>query len=89
MALGAQPRAILGMVLRQNLTTVTLGAALGMAGAIGFGRLLASMLFGVSPADPPAMLATIAVLFGTAALATWGPARRAAHVDPAITLRHE
>ncbi|MEX2263636.1 MAG: ADOP family duplicated permease [Bryobacteraceae bacterium] len=89
MALGARPRAILAMVLKQNLRTVVVGAAVGIVGAISFGRLLTSLLYGVKPTDPLAMLVTIAILFGTSALATWGPARRASRVDPAITLRHE
>ncbi|MGH9720704.1 MAG: FtsX-like permease family protein, partial [Bryobacteraceae bacterium] len=89
MALGARPRAILAMVLKQNLRTVAIGAAVGIAGAVAFGRLLTSLLFGVKPTDPLAMLVTITILFATSALATWGPARRASRVDPAITLRHE
>jgi putative ABC transport system permease protein len=89
MALGARPAAILGMILKQNLLTVMLGAVVGLAGAIGFARLLTSLLYGVKPTDPLALLATIAILFGTASLASLGPARRASRVDPAITLRHE
>jgi putative ABC transport system permease protein len=89
MALGARPEAILGMILKQNLRTVMVGGVFGIGGAIGFARLLASLLYGVQPTDPIALLATIAVLFGTAALASLGPARRASRVDPAITLRHE
>jgi predicted permease len=89
MALGAQPQAILAMILQQNLRAVLIGAVLGIAGAIGFGRLLTSFLFGLKPTDPLAILVTIAILFGMSAFATWGPARRASRVDPAITLRHE
>lgn len=89
MALGAQPHAILLMVLRQNLRTVAVGAVVGTTGALAFGRLLTSLLYGVPPSDPVALATTIAILFGMAGLATLGPARRAAHVDPAITLRHE
>lgn len=88
-ALGARPLEILTMVLRQNLRTVTLGSVLGIAGAIGFGRLLTSLLYGVSPADPQALAVTMTVLLVTATLAAWGPARRASRTDPAITLRHE
>jgi ABC-type antimicrobial peptide transport system permease subunit len=89
MALGARPQAILAMVLKQNLRTVLAGAAIGIAGAIGFGKLLTSLLYGVKPTDPAALVITISILFATAALATWGPASRASRVDPAITLRHE
>ncbi len=89
LALGARPQAILQLVLGQNLRAVAAGAAIGIAGAAAFGRLLTSLLYGVEPSDPIALSAAIAVLLGTAVLATWGPARRAARVDPAITLRHE
>ncbi|MGH9721909.1 MAG: ADOP family duplicated permease [Bryobacteraceae bacterium] len=89
MALGARPQAILAMVLKQNLRTVVIGAAVGIAGAVGFARLLTNLLYGVKPTDPMALLTTIAILLATSALATWGPARRASRVDPAITLRHE
>jgi len=89
MALGARPQSILAMVIKQNLLTVFVGAAAGFAGALGFARLLTSWLYGVKPSDPLAMIAAIAILLGTSMLATWGPALRAARVDPAITLRHE
>lgn len=89
MALGARPMAIVRLVLSQNLRTVLAGATLGIAGAIGFGQVLKSLLYGVKPADPRALLATAAVLLAASALATWGPARRASRVDPAVTLRHD
>jgi predicted permease len=89
MALGARPRAIVEMVLRQNLRTVLAGAAVGIVAAVGFARLLTSLLYGVKPGDPGALLGAAAVLLLTAGLATWGPARRASSVDPAITLRHD
>ena len=54
-----------------------------------FGRMLTSMLFGVKPGDPLALLSTIAILLVTAGAAAWLPARRAAAVDPATTLRHD
>jgi putative ABC transport system permease protein len=89
MALGARPRAIVEMVLRQNLRTVLAGAAVGIVAAVGFARLLTSLLYGVKPGDPGALMGAAVVLLLTAAAATWGPARRASSVDPAITLRHE
>jgi ABC-type lipoprotein release transport system permease subunit len=58
-----------------------------MFAALGFGRLLTSLLYGIEPSDPVALLATIALLVGVAVIATLGPARKAAQVDPAITLR--
>lgn len=89
MALGARRTAIQRLILGQNLRTVIAGAALGVAGAIGFGRLLSGMLYGVPPGDPLALTGTLSVLLLTALLAAWAPARRAASVDPAVTLRHE
>lgn len=89
MALGAQPSAILAMIVSQNLRTVCLGAAVGIAGAVTFGRLLRSLLYGVEPTDPGAIASAIAILAATSALATWGPAHRASRVDPAVTLRED
>jgi predicted permease len=88
-ALGARPAMILTLVLQQNLRTVLLGAAVGVAGAIGFAQLLKTLLFGLSPVDPIALSSTILILITTALLATWAPARRAAAIDPAITLRQD
>ncbi|MCC6540422.1 MAG: ABC transporter permease [Bryobacterales bacterium] len=89
MALGAQPAGILAMVLRQNLRTVLVGAAVGLVGALAFGQLLKNSLYGVSPADPLALGSAISILIVTALLATWAPARRAAGIDPSITLRED
>jgi putative ABC transport system permease protein len=89
MALGAKPRDILAMVLRQNLRAVMSGVALGIAGAAAFARLLTSMLYGVEPTDPPAFPVTLSILIGTSILAIWDPTRRCSRVDPAVTLRHE
>jgi ABC-type antimicrobial peptide transport system permease subunit len=89
MALGAKPRSVLALVLRQNLQPVIAGTAIGIAGSLAFGRLLTGFLYGVTPGDIPAMLTTIAILSATSILAAWAPARRASRVDSAITLRHE
>lgn len=87
MALGATPMTILTTVLQQNLRAVLWGTGVGVIAALGFGRLLTSLLYGIEPSDPLALLATITILVGVAVMATLGPARRAAQVDPAITLR--
>ena len=89
MALGASPGAILAIVLKENLRTVLIGVLAGTAGAIAFGRMLTSLLYGVKPHDPAALVVAVVILVATAILATWGPARRASRVDPAITLRYE
>jgi len=86
LALGATPRQVLGLVMRQGLVPVGVGLLIGGLGAVFASRLLATMLFGVGPNDPRAFAAVLAVLGAGAALAVYLPARRAAGVDPAMTL---
>jgi predicted permease len=86
-ALGANRARVVGLVLRQALRLAALGGLLGLAEAFGLTRLLADLLFGVSPLDPLALGATTLTLVGAAALAAWIPARRAARVDPVVALR--
>jgi predicted permease len=77
------------MVVGGGLRLALLGVALGVAGALAVTRVLSSLVYGVSTADPPTMAATAALLLGAAALASWVPAMRAARVDPAVSLRAE
>jgi putative ABC transport system permease protein len=88
-ALGASGRAIVAAVLRASLVAVAAGVALGVAGAIAMGRLLSSLLFGVSPADPSTLAPAAAALLVAALVANWAPAWRASRVDPMSTLRAE
>ena len=89
MALGASSGSVLRLMLKQGLVLASIGLALGLAAAAGVTRLLTSMLFQVKPNDPSIYLG-VAVLVGTVALAAcYLPARRAAAVDPAETLRAE
>lgn len=88
-ALGATRAEIVRSVLANGLTLTAVGVALGVAGASATSRLLETLLYGISRADPTTYLGVIALLGGVAALACWAPARRAAAVDPAITLRSE
>ena len=89
MALGALPRDVLALVVREGMMLAIVGIAIGVAGAFAATRLLASMLYGVAPTDP-ATFVCVAVLLGTVAfLACWLPARRAARVDPLVALRAE
>jgi predicted permease len=87
LALGAQPAEVRRMVSRQALRVAAIGIALGLAGAVAVTRLLAALLFGVSPTDPPTLLGAAALLAVVALVASWLPARRAAGVDPAEALR--
>jgi putative ABC transport system permease protein len=89
MALGAQRKHVLGLVLKQGAMLVSAGVAVGLVAAFAATRLLASLLFGVSPVDPVAFLATSGLLLVVALLASYIPARRATKVDPLIALRYE
>lgn len=88
-ALGAQPRDVLGLVLRQGLSLALAGTTLGLIAAIGLTRLLAKLLFGVGAYDPLTFAGVAALLLLVSVLATWIPARRATRVDPMIALRCE
>jgi ABC-type antimicrobial peptide transport system permease subunit len=89
LALGAEPRQVLAMVIRSGLALALAGVAIGLAGALGLSRFLEAVLYSVTPADPATFAATAAIFVVTAAAASWIPARRAARVDPVETLRAE
>jgi len=89
LALGASPRDIFALVVRQGITLTGLGAVIGLAGAVAASRTLVTLLFDISPLDPITYFAVIALLLGVSGIACWMPAWRAARVDPAITLRAE
>ena len=89
MAIGAQPRRIVEMVVRSGLMHAVIGSALGLAAALIGTRALTSVLYDVSPGDPVTMgLATLALLV-VALFACWLPARRAAAIDPLEAIRYE
>jgi putative ABC transport system permease protein len=89
MALGAQPRDVLQLMLGQGMRLVLLGLGLGLVASLGLARLLTSQLYGVSWLDPLTLFASAAVFAAVATLAAWIPARRAAKVDPMVALRCE
>ncbi|HSM77358.1 MAG TPA: FtsX-like permease family protein, partial [Bryobacteraceae bacterium] len=88
-ALGAQPRDILGLVVRQGMELAVMGIAAGLVGAFLLSRVMASLLFGVAATDILTFGAVVAILAGVALLATLVPARRASRVDPMVALREE
>jgi predicted permease len=89
MALGAEPGAVLRMLLREGLVMTLSGTALGFLLALGIGRFFGRMLYQVSPVDPVAFTLAPLALTAAALLACWLPARRATKVDPIIALRSE
>lgn len=86
-ALGARRGDISRTVLKGSLAVLSIGVAIGVAAAIGAGRLLASLLFGVPPYDILILTIAALALFSTGFLANWLPARRASRVDPMVSLR--
>ena len=89
MALGAQLRAVISLVLTEGLCLAIIGLVIGLFAAFGLSRFVARMLFGVPPTDPVTLVGVGLVLIGVAALACFLPARRAAKVDPMAALRAE
>jgi predicted permease len=89
MALGAQASHIRNMVIRQGMVLALIGVVIGIAGAFGLTRFLASFLFDVKAWDPLAFVLTPLLLGAVALLAVWVPAQRAVRVDPMTALRFE
>jgi len=88
-ALGATRAGIVREVLANGLLFTVIGVVVGVAGALTMSRLLETLLYGISRGDPATYAGVIALVGSVAALACWAPARRAATVDPAVTLRNE
>jgi ABC-type antimicrobial peptide transport system permease subunit len=89
MALGATPPAILRLVIRQGLALALCGVGIGLIAAVAFARLVSGLLFGVRSTDPVTFGAIAILLTAVALLASYIPARRAARIDPMISLRCE
>ena len=89
MALGARMSDVLKLVLRNGMSLVLIGAAIGVAGAFATTRVLSSLLFGVAPTDLATFTAVVVVLVVVAFVACYIPARRATKVDPLVALRYE
>jgi putative ABC transport system permease protein len=89
LALGAQTRDVLRLVVGNGMALAALGVAVGLAGAFGLTRLMSSLLFGVTPTDAATFVIVSVVLLAVALLACYIPARRATRVDPLVALRYE
>ncbi len=88
-ALGAQQSDVSRLVLWQGMKLASLGIGIGVLATLGLTRVIGHLLYEIQPSDPPTFGLVILILLGTASLACWLPARRAARVDPMIALRSE
>jgi ABC-type antimicrobial peptide transport system permease subunit len=88
-ALGARKRDVLALILRRALTLAAVGGAIGIAGALAMSRILAALVFGVSPRDPATIASVCVLLLAVAALASLTPALHATKIDPLEALHYE
>jgi len=88
-ALGASPRSVLGLVVRQGMTLALAGVAVGVAGALALTRVMAAVLYEVRTTDPGTFATVVMVLLMSALVASWLPARRALRIDPVQALRYD
>ena len=88
-ALGAERRDVVVMILREASSLAVAGAAMGVVSAAALSRYIRAMLFGITPADPATIAVAVAAMMLVALLAAWLPARKASQLDPMIALRHE
>jgi putative ABC transport system permease protein len=89
MALGAEPRQVLILILKQGLVLTLIGIGIGLAGALALTRIMSSLLFGVNATDPATFTAIVLLLAFVSLIACYIPARRATRVDPLTALRYE
>jgi putative ABC transport system permease protein len=89
LALGANPGAVLWMIVRRGLFTTAIGVAIGMLAALALGRLVASMLYGITPADTITFAGAGLLLLAVAIVVSYLPALRASRVDPMRALREQ
>ena len=88
-ALGAEPRDVLKLVVGEGVTLVLIGVGIGLMGTLALTRFLVSLLYRVRPIDPSIFLITSVILVTVATLASYIPALKASKVDPMVALRYE
>lgn len=89
MALGAQARHVVGMVMRETTGLLCIGGPIGLLGAFASARIVSGLLFGVTPLDTLSIAAGVAALLVGAGVGAWLPARRASRIDPIVALQHD
>jgi putative ABC transport system permease protein len=89
MALGAQPKRVLILILKQGLILTLIGIGIGLACTLVLARVMSSLLFGVETTDPATLAAIVLLLTGVSLIACFIPARRATRIDPMNALRYE
>ena len=89
LALGAEKRDVLRLVVGQGFKLTLIGVVIGTVGALSLTRFLSSLLYGVKPTDLPTFLTVMLILIAVALVASYIPARRTAKVDPIVALRYE
>jgi ABC-type antimicrobial peptide transport system permease subunit len=89
MALGAQSKQVLKLVLRQGMLLAAVGVFVGIAAALPITHFASTLLYGVSPSDPLTYVGIALLLLAVATLACYIPARRATRIDPLVALRFE
>ncbi len=89
MALGAKPRAVCGLIVGQGMTLALIGLLVGLPLALGMGRAISGLLYGVAPDDFATFAGVTIILAGVSLAACYIPARRVLRVDPTVALRYE
>ena len=89
MALGAQRRDVLWLVMWESMLLVAIGIVLGVSAALGAGRLVTTLLFGLAPTDELTIAAAVGLMIVVSGIAGYLPARRASRVDPMVALHYE
>ena len=89
MALGAEYRDVLRLIVGKGLLLTSAGVLIGIAASLALTRLLTGLLFGVTPNDPATFVAVVVLLATASLVASLVPARRAAQIDPIVALRYE